>query len=193
MNTVNETAPNKAINSGNEVLLMTDILWYLLVSALFAGKIYPATIERSAKILINSFLQEQDHYEAFSEFCHRVFMTRYYILQNPGYLFTNSVIHWLDPGNKHGFAGTAGWYNKLILKRKTKPGLLADLKAFTEAILDIAKDKSGENFQYWSGWFYEKNAVDQLLMIQRVGAQIGYTGEKKIMNDEWGEGLCGKS
>jgi hypothetical protein len=107
-------------------------------------------------------------------------MTRRYIIQNPGYKFDFTVISWLDPENKFGFSGTAAWFATLQDKRKPDPVHLLELKAFPEALLELAEDPSADNFNYWNGWFSERKAWDQALILQLTAVQIAFDPETRF-------------
>lgn len=180
MNTnIQETDLNDVIPDKKNIPLMIQAAWYLLVSGLFVFKNYNMATEKTAKAFIRSFIEAgADPYKAYLEFCQRIFMARHYIFQHSGYHFTSSILSWLDPDNKHGFAGTATWFNKLQEKRTIQPTYLLELKAFPEAMLELAEEPAKDNFHYWAEWFIEREARDQYLMLQMVGVKMVF-GERE--------------
>lgn len=174
MNTNTEqTGYDDVIPDKKNIPLMADTAWILLAVSLGPSTIYDKPTEKMAKAFIRAFMSaDKDPYKAYAEFCQRILMARRFIDQNPDYDFNSTIPHWLDPRNHHGFAGTAGWFEKLAEKRKADPIYLLELKAFPEALLELSEEPASANFHYWADWFLERGAHDQYLLIQLVGAQL---------------------
>jgi len=145
--------------------LMTNSAWNLLIAALWPHSIYDDKI----RSLID---EAYDPYDAYAEFCQRVIMARRYILQNPEYKISCSITEWLHSSNKNGYAGTAVWFERLQEKRKENRTYLIELKAFPEAMLELADDPAKDNFNYWSNWFLERKTNDHHLLLQLVGVKV---------------------
>ncbi len=165
-----DTIPNK----NNTGLMVSSALSFLEV-ALFPYKENRSPVKQVAGIFIRHFIGlNENAYAKYAELCQRIFMTRRYIIQHPSYDFNFNMLSWLDPDNAKGFAGTAPWFETLQDRRKQNPLHLLELKAFPEALLELAEERSADIFHYWHSWFKERRAWEQFLMLQQVGVQLAF-------------------
>lgn len=108
--------------------------------------------------------------KAFSIFCQRVLLARYYVSKNPAcYIPLPSV--WLDRKNENGFAGTRAWYHEIRTVRESLPNYKNELKAMAEAVLEFSEEPTIQNYQYWRKYFIEKETPGLLNLFQVVAIQ----------------------
>lgn len=172
--TTSPTSIHDAIPDRSNVQLMVDTAWLVLKTGLF-----PVNRDEQSQSLAKSFIRNyignsDNAYPLFAEFCQRILMARHYLKKNLSYCFPKSIIVWLDPENKYGFAGTKAWFLTLLDKRSKNTAHLLELKAFPEAILELAEDCSTDNFHYWNNWFQERQAWDIVLMLQLGAVQLAF-------------------
>ncbi len=175
MNTTSTTqTQHDAIPDRDNISLMISTAWLVLQTGLF-----PVNRNEQSESLAKSFIRgfignSSNAYPLFAEFCQRILMARHFLCMNPHYCFRDSMMGWLDPENKKGFAGTRPWFENLLDKRTKDAAHLLELKAFPEAILELAEERSADNFHYWNNWFHERQAWDQVLMLQLGAVQLAF-------------------
>lgn len=164
-----------AIPDKQNINLMVSTALLVMQTGLFPCCNNSPLARQLARVFIKGFITRSgEAYANYAEFCQRILMARRYRIQNPDFSFSFTIMAWLDPDARLGFAGTAPWFATLQDKRKQKPLHLLELKAFPEAMLELAEERSADNFHYWNSWFMERKAWDESLMLQLSGVQLAF-------------------
>jgi hypothetical protein len=172
---IEDAIPNKLNTS-----LMIAAALEVLLAGMYPFKICDEQTLAQARYFIRGFVfRNEHHYANYAEFCQRILMARHYAEKNSWYVHSCSLLCWLDPDNKKGFAGTAAWYATLQDKRSILPLHLLELKAFPEALLEMAEEPGSGIFRYWNNWFIERNATDAALMFRLVSLSMAYPETEK--------------
>ena len=167
-----DTIPDKE----NSALMITAALQVLL-AGMYPFKSYDEQTTGLARQFIRGVvLRDGAHYANYAGFCQRILMARHYAEKNPWYSNPFGLVSWLDPENKQGFAGTAAWYATLQDKRSKQPLYLLELKAFPEAVLEMAEEPVPAIYNYWNNWFMEKQALDAALLFRLVSLAMALPG-----------------
>lgn len=173
-----DTIPDK-----KNVPLMNQAALQVLVNGLYALAAVDAVALKKAADFVSKFIGDDEKaYARFAEFCQRILMVRHYIITHPKFQFAYPLHRWLDPANKHGFAGSAQWFADLQEKRKLRPMHMIKLKAFPEAILELAEERSPEIYNYWFPWFLENDATDEAILFKLTASSIAF-GESNTLPD----------
>jgi hypothetical protein len=110
--------------------------------------------------------------QQFSLLCQRLLLAYEYKQRNPKHLVATPLITWLDPQNRNGFAYTTHSMANIIDIRKRSPLYRLDLRAFPEAILELAQEPIGCIYQYWLSWFAQQPSHSCHTLFQCVAAAI---------------------
>ncbi len=160
---------------------MVNTAWHVLSAGLFPAAVADKASCAMAKAFIKTFLeQEGKAYDHFAEFCQRILMVRYYMACRPDFQIRYDVNSWLNPSNKLGFAGTAPWFATLADNRSINRIHKIELKAFPEAILELAEEPTPEIFHYWNNYFIEKRAVDVQRLFMMVGGCVAFGNDEEL-------------
>ncbi len=165
------TPANKPIN--NELAHLVNTAWLFAYTALWNHLQFSAKETDFAKQKIEALLAKENKEKAFLNFCQRVLLARQYVTKTPGrYIPLPSV--WLDDNNKLGFTGTESWYNKINSVRQSLPTYKEEIKAMAEAILELSKEPSSKNYQYWRSYFIDHRSPGLLNLFQLAAVQQLY-------------------
>jgi hypothetical protein len=166
---------NDVIPDKSNINRMVNTAWHVLSAGLFPAAVIDDAAGAMARAFIKSFInREGNPYTHFAEFCQRILMVRYYMKCRPAFEIRYDINGWLNPSNKKGFAGTAEWFATLKDNRSINPIHKIELKAFPEAILELAEEPTPEIFHYWNNWLAEKKAVDIQKMFMMVGGCLAF-------------------
>lgn len=154
-----------------ELAPLVNTAWNFAYSSLWNCTQFSQKEIDTAKEKIEEYLRLAKHPEkAFSIFCQRVLLTRYYISKNSNrYVPLPSV--WLDRTNENGFAGTKAWYDEIRSVRESLPNYKNELKAMAEAVLEFSEEPTIQNYQYWRKYFIDKQTPGLLSLFQVVAIQ----------------------
>ena len=154
-----------------ELAPLVNTAWNFAYSSLWNHVQFSAKEIETAKEKITEYFRLANHPEsAFSIFCQRVLLARYYVSKAPGrYIPLPSV--WLDRTNATGFAGTKAWYAEIKAMRESLPNYKKELKAMAEAVLEFSQEPTIQNYQYWRKYFIEKETPGLLTLFQVVAIQ----------------------
>jgi len=109
-------------------------------------------IKRAKELIREYLLNAGSPVRAYNLFCQRVLIT-YQYLQTHTESYVPLPSQWLDRNNNNGFAGTKKWMEKVLDQRSSLPFYRIELKAFAEALLELATEPSCANFIYWKQYF----------------------------------------
>jgi len=144
--------------------------WNFAYSALWNTVKFSTKEIELAKQKIAAHLRSENPDKALLAFCQRVLLARDYVTKNPGrYIPLPSV--WLDDKNKLGFSGTQRWYDQISDIRKSLPAYKTGIRALAEAVLEVSKDPSRGNYEYWRSYFIERNTPGLLNLFQITTVQ----------------------
>jgi hypothetical protein len=147
--------------------------WNFAYSALWNTVKFSVRETELAKQKIAAHLLSENPEKTLLAFCQRVLLARDYITKNPGrYIPLPSV--WLDEKNTLGFSGTQRWYDQISTIRKSLPAYKTGIKALAEAVIEVSKDPSRGNYEYWRSYFIERNTPGLLNLFQIVTVQQLY-------------------
>ena len=155
--------------------LLVNTAWHFAYTALWNNCVFSAKEINTSKQSIKEILQAAaSPADAYHIFCQRVLLARQYVNSQPNrYIPLPSV--WLYKENATGFAGTREWYNNIRDTRAALPQYKIELKAFSEAVLEMSEDPSIPNFQYWSNYFKEKKMPGLLSLFLCTVANLQYS------------------
>lgn len=147
--------------------------WNFAYSALWSTVKFSVRETELAKQKIAAHLRSENPDKTLLVFCQRVLLARQYVNKNPGrYIPLPSV--WLDDKNKLGFSGTQRWYDQVSVIRQSLPAYKTGIKALAEAVLEVSKDPSRDNYEYWRSYFIERNTPGLLNLFQVTTVQQLY-------------------
>lgn len=150
---------------------LTNTAWNFAYSSLWNSTQFSGKETEAAKERISEFLRlSKDPQKAFSSFCQRVLLARYYVSKHPSRFIPLPSV-WLDRENTTGFAGTKAWYNEIKAIRESLPDYKRELKAMAEAVLEFSEEPTIQNYQYWRKYFIEKQTPGLLNLFQVVAIQ----------------------
>lgn len=154
-----------------ELTPLITAAWNFAYSSLWNSTQFSQKEIDTAKEKIAEYLRLAEHpAKAFSIFCQRVLLARYYVSKNASrYIPLPSV--WLDRNNATGFAGTKAWYDEMKAVRESLPNYKNELKAMAEAVLEFSEEPTIQNYQYWRKYFIEKETPGLLSLFQVVAIQ----------------------
>ena len=154
-----------------ELAPLVNTAWNFAYSSLWNCTKFSQKEIDAAKEKITEYLRlSRDPQKAFSIFCQRVLLARYYVAKEPGrYIPLPSV--WLARSNSTGFAGTKAWYAEIKSIRESLPNYKSELKAMAEAVLEFSQEPTVQNYQYWRNYFIEKNTPGLLTLFQVAAIQ----------------------
>ncbi|MBL7748766.1 MAG: hypothetical protein JNM19_15115 [Chitinophagaceae bacterium] len=159
--------------ANNEMVHLVNTAWLFACAALWNHLQFSAKETANAKQKIEALLSKEDKEKAFLNFCQRVLLARQYVTKTPGrYIPLPSV--WLDDNNKLGFTGTENWYNKINSVRQSLPAYKEEIRAMAEAILELSKEPSSKNYQYWRSYFIDHRSPGLLNLFQLAAVQQLY-------------------
>ena len=165
----------RIVKGGNEeqteLTSLINAAWNFAYSSLWNCTQFSTKEIETGKEKIGEYLSLSNHpAKAFSIFCQRVLLARYYVSKSPGrYIPLPSV--WLDKNNATGFAGTKAWYAEIKSLRESLPNYKNELKAMAEAVLEFSEEPTVQNYQYWRKYFMEKQTPGLLNLFQVVAIQ----------------------
>ncbi|HUC83477.1 MAG TPA: hypothetical protein VMR70_21370 [Flavisolibacter sp.] len=133
--------------------ILTANAWLCAYASLWKTASFSEKEVRKTTDLIEDHLTSASSpLKAYNLFCQRVLLTHYYLRTHPeSYVPVPS--QWLDKNNVHGYAGTKKWIDKLLEQRASLPFYRIELKAFAEALLEMATEPCPANFAYWKNYF----------------------------------------
>ncbi len=173
--------PTDVVPDKTNIGRMVNTAWHVLSAGLFPSQMNAEPSKAMACGFIQSFLSRTENgYASFAEFCQRILMVRHYQQNHPRFGMHHKLNSWLDPANKLGFAGTEKWFANLKENRALHPVHLIELKAFPEAILELAEDPTPDIFHYWNDWFIEKKAMDIQRMFMMVGGCLAFRNYEEL-------------
>jgi hypothetical protein len=141
---------------GQQLNLLTNVAWKIAHTALWNATEFSNKEEEGAKDFIRNFIQKANNpVKAFSEFTQRVLLARMYILSHPG-KYAPYPSRWFKASNSMGFAGTSKWFQTITMNRYSQPTYKLELKAFGEAVVEVAETNSSADFNYWRTYFIER-------------------------------------
>lgn len=154
-----------------ELAPLVTTAWNFAYSSLWNCTQFSQKEIDTAKEKITQYLRLSKHPEkAFSIFCQRVLLARYYVSKNSSrYIPLPSV--WLDRYNATGFAGTKAWYVEIKSVRESLPNYKNELKAIAEAVLEFSEEPTIQNYQYWRKYFIDKQMPGLLNLFQVIAIQ----------------------
>jgi hypothetical protein len=154
-----------------ELAPLINTAWNFAYSSLWnCTQFSQKEIETGKEKIAEYLLLAKNPARAFSIFCQRVLLARYYVSKNPArYIPLPSV--WLDRNNATGFAGTKAWYDEIKSVRESLPNYKSELKAMAEAVLEFSEEPTIQNYQYWRKFFIEKQTPGLLNLFQVVAIQ----------------------
>lgn len=174
--TINPILADSIPDKSNSSLMIAAALEVLL-AGMYPFSMYNEQALGMVRNFIRGFIfRDGDHYASYAEFCQRILMARHYAEKNAWYANSAGLVSWLDPENKQGFAGTAAWYATLQDKRSKQPLYLLELKAFPEAVLEMAEEPVAAIYTYWNNWFMEKQARDAAMLFRMVSLAMAFPG-----------------
>jgi hypothetical protein len=157
----------------NQQALLINTAWNFAYTALWNAVQFSSREIEKAKQQIADWLQSENKEKTFIAFCERVLLARQYVNRNAGrYIPLPSV--WLDCNNKLGFAGTQKWYDNIRTIRESLPGYKTEIKALGEAILELSKEPSADNYRYWRTYFMDHQKPGLLNLFQAAASQQLY-------------------
>ncbi len=175
MNTNQDQMITDVIPDRKNINRMVNTAWHVVSTGIFAATKHNKAETAMAKTHIRNFITRSgDAYKNYAEFCQRIIMVRRYKAHNPGFHIRFGIVAWLNPEIARGFAGTALWFERLAANRKENPIHLIALKAFPEAILELAEELTADIFNYWNDWFQERRQADICAMTMMVGAKLAF-------------------
>lgn len=150
---------------------LINATWNFAYSSLWNSTQFSQKEIETGKEKIAEYLKLAKHpVRAFSIFCQRVLLARYYVSKNSSrYIPLPSV--WLDRDNATGFSGTKAWYEEIKSVRESLPNYKNELKAMAEAVLEFSEEPTVQNYQYWRKYFMEKQTPGLLNLFQVVAIQ----------------------
>lgn len=152
---------------------LADAAWNFAHTALWNDVQFSSKETENARQKIAAFLEGHNAEKAFVAFCERVLLARHYITKAPGrYIPLPSI--WLDNNNKLGFAGTERWHDDIKTVRDSVPGYKTGIRALAEAMLELSRDPSANNYRYWRNYFIDHNAPGLLNLFQAAAIQQLY-------------------
>lgn len=164
--------------AGQEQLLQQTInaTWQIAYTALWNGVILNSNETKKCKQLIRTWLlQGDDLVSTYTELVQRIMLARAYVMALPN-RFVPLPSEWFCLSNEKGLAGTKAWFAKLQFKRLAMPLYKIELKAFAEAILELAEEPTTHNFHYWREYFIERGWQALLNVYLAVVANMEYDG-----------------
>jgi hypothetical protein len=175
------TSANKHFKNLEEQKAYSNILaeaaWSLAYSSLWNTSLFSERETEAATNFINHYIYTApDPYKGYIILCERVLLARMYVARN-GSRYIPLPSTWFNVTNVKGFAGTDKWYQNLLLVRSSLPVYKIELKAFAEAILEMAEEPSVNNFSYWRNYFIERNK-DLLELFLATTANVVVGREK---------------
>ena len=183
MNTNQQQIETDVIPDKQNMARMVHTAFLVVTAGLFHATKLDANKTAVVASHIKGFItRADDPYKNFSAFCQRILMVRRYLAFNKGFQIRFNIETWLNPEVARGFAGTAAWFDRLLYSRKEHPIHLLELKAFPEAILELAEEGTREIFDYWYDWFGEKKATDIREMMKLVALQMNLPAHAYINN-----------
>ncbi len=139
---------------------MVKCAWQLAKVSLWMGQQLPRREEIKAQGTIKSFISNQaDPYKGYLEMCQRILLVHKELTQSRDHVIKESSSRYFNPYNESGFVLSVNLFAELQQRRLIEPLHNIELKAFCEAILDMAEDPDEEIFCYWLNWFGERDAV----------------------------------
>jgi hypothetical protein len=147
--------------------LMVNTAWLLA-----SGRLWPCSTfsdkeeQTSKKILRNFITQVMDPYQGYLEICQRVLLTEKQVRSVSGYTIYKRPSRWLNSDSKRGFGISRHWFEELQAKREKDPLYGHALRAFCEAILDMAEEPGCKNYNYWMTWFSKQSALEEHLVFR---------------------------
>ncbi len=152
-------------NEEHDLDKLVNTAWNFAYTALWNTVVLSKSEISTAKAIIREYLlSSKTPLKAYKSFCQRVLLARQYVSSQPGrYIPIPSI--WLDKKNETGFAGTKEWYRNILAVRRSLPNYKTELKAFSEAILEMTEDPSAQNFIYWRNYFIEKRVPGLLTLF----------------------------
>lgn len=152
---------------------LINTAWNFAYAALWNNVKFSVKETEAAKERIAAYLLSENPDKTFLVFCQRVLLARHYVMKNPGrYIPLPSV--WLDANNKLGFAGTQRWYDDVRTMRESMPAYKTGIKALAEAVLELSKDPSPGNYEYWRSYFIDHQTPGLLNLLQVATVQQFY-------------------
>lgn len=131
-------------------------IWLFAYTALWNGESFSATeITSTKKQLTDLLMQPGSVQRNYEEIVQRILLTRAYLNRNPQ-KYVPLPTEWLNPQNTNGFAGTASWYQQLVLKRKALPLYKQPLHLMTQAVQELTDTPTATTFHYWRTYFAEQ-------------------------------------
>jgi hypothetical protein len=157
----------------NDQLQLVNTAWNFAYTALWNTVQFSLKEIEKAKQQIAAWLQSENKEKTFIAFCERVLLARQYVNKNSGrYIPLPSV--WLDSNNKLGFAGTQKWYDNMKNIRESLPAYKTEIRALAEAMLEISKEPSADNYRYWRTYFMDHHKPGLLNLFQTAAIQQLY-------------------
>ncbi|MFT3843695.1 MAG: hypothetical protein QM725_01480 [Lacibacter sp.] len=160
----------KGLQKQHELAAMTNTAWNFANSSLWNCTQFSLKEIEAAKEKIAEFLSlSKDPSKAFSIFCQRVLLARYYVNKHNRAMPLPTV--WLDRSNEYGFAGTKAWYDEIKTIRESLPNYKQELKAMAEAVMEFSEEPTVQNYQYWRKYFIDKQTPGLLNLFQVIAIQ----------------------
>jgi hypothetical protein len=156
---------------------LTKLLWNIAYTALWNGSIFSTQEKTNTLDAIKAYLVHEDNLEhAYTEMVQRILITRRYLQKDPQRFVPLPSI-WFEATNIYGYNGTASWFADIRLTRLSLPLYKLSLKAFAEAILEMAEEPGAKNFHYWREYFIERNCQGLLNLFLATVANLNYAVE----------------
>ncbi len=173
MNTNEQRIEADVIPDKMNIARMADTALLVLTTGLFPKTLLNQYKAREAKACIRAFITHGGaYYKNFAAFCQRILMVRYFMSRNPWFEIRFDILTWLKPEVKRGFVKTANAFEEMQGIRKLDPLFRLELKAFPEAVLELAEEGTPEIFDYWNDWFAERKAWGVREMFQKVSIAL---------------------
>lgn len=163
------------LNDKEKIQKATDNAWIIAFTVLWNGEIFSTEEKAKAKQYIRYWIINQPCIRhAYLQAAQRILLANQYIAAAKG-RYVPSPSEWFDPANQYGFAGTEEWFNKMQKKRIAMPLYNQHLKAFAEAVEEMADEPTARNFHYWREYFIERNCQALLNIFLATVTNMSYT------------------
>jgi hypothetical protein len=154
---------------------MVNAAWVLSITCLWPFTCFSEKeMEEGKKHIRRFMINEADPYKAYMEYCQRILLLTKQRIHGPCHVIPQD--DFFHPLNKNGFTQTEGLFKQLQHDRTKFRLYRQELKALSEAILDIAEEPDLENFHYWVSWFLSHFAYSEYTLfhswIEKTGHNV---------------------
>lgn len=104
---------------------------------------------------------QQDHFNAYLEYCQRILLYLEYVKNEPGITYSDPI-DWIQPGN--GYSVARVLYKEVQVMRLRNRTFRKELKWVAEAALEITEGVDDAR-AYWEKWFVDHRCPEGLRML----------------------------